>query len=1077
MKYIRAFTYVSLFLVLFGPSLEAQQFSRSRGMLLFNQGKYDEAVQEIKNWIASHPLEEDIARYYLGESYYNMAMQSEQLGQMRRLLRQAGDEFGRVLRFPGTRTRFPKIYYASLLKRGWCFYRRAETGEQPLTLLNLAAKAFEEGQRSAPDSVVMVASFMKAESRFREAQLRKNEVFFSSFSDSKSIRATLSAFEEAENEFSRVWKNQSADPFLRAAAGVRMQDVKVEVALFISSIPDDLFPVTESKYKKGSPRRTALNLLSTAVYADRLNAFPSEYRSRIRPLILYSDGVRYFYRYLLSSDPEDKRKFLDVFYKLPKGLIDDEIAFRKGNADQNTLSLRNNEQFLRLAAQDASSSYYQCLPSDGRGIHEAYFWLGSVQYVLDRPEGIENLTRFIQRYLHNVVDLRRQALLDYARYWRAVLYLQRYRKDPGKLRELRRFLNQFHPKIASLERRRNLLQKLVLLELDEPVQENVLQQGSPNWIQDALDLVQYLLRRAATVVGSDRLHYLTLLERILYYTNFQGGNETLFYQGLEKSLLAEIQGDEDEKRKIFLEAADLMAQVQPPYKDEADYVRARSLFFAERYDEAKKIFVRLINEKKSLRSLFYFAEILRLRGYGEAAKACYEVVKQKTKGSQEGNFWYANADAAIALCENRADGSRELGAVRYRDVVFPDHLLQDPSISYERLADRQFILFQNLQESLDVMRKFGLPPLRMAVSVNAPAISIFAERNFPGLPAPIDEMLKKETSVLEFIVLDAGAYPQGVKIAVNGITLEPVRAGVFRTKPFYVGERVTLSVEGPGSYPFFKEVDVTYPGTQREWIALTPRVRFAEAGISRMDLTLINLLNRVDRNAVLRPDLTAIPEGSDLEKDLKESLSLRDLVFHPGHNLFLVVDAANPKALRLYSASGARFEESPFLQLELDGYDLGRFVSPEGIALDVEGNIYITDFAVHRVVVLDKSGKYLYHFGTAGVNSPENVGKPVRLTFPTRIFVEEDHEGIEVKTNGETTRIFRQSYLLIADRYGIYRCDLRGTYLETVVTAESLGVAPGEIYAFGVRGYGEKAKLWVLVRKTGEFRAFVASKE
>ncbi len=748
---IKTFFILILSSLIFIPCVFSQEFSKSRGMTLFNRAAYDSAVTEIKTWIPQHQEEEDIASYYLAESYYNMGMSESQVGKSREHFRNAYNYFQTAINYPTLKNKFPKLFYSSQLKKGWCYFRRAETGEQPDVELGNAYLNFLKVDADAPDSILTHSVLMAGEAKYREGIIRR----FNAFAVSPSlleVNTIMSVFRDALIQFGNIIKNPNSPAAFNLIAKIRSNDINYEIGKIYQSLPESLFEDLVDDGKLSSASETALFFLQEINYLTILSEFVDNQQDIYIDFLNYSEAMKWLNVYYLKFQFEDKKKFLDLIGTVQLDELDKEIKFRLGTADHNTSQIDDNENFFNLHQNDDRSYYFQALPEvNSLNTPEAYFWLGTTQFIAHQNAGIDNLHTFVQGYLRYSDNPRISALLDYARYWRGMLYLEEYRSDRTKLLELKRFLSEFHPKNENLTTRIQLLEKLIQLELNADVWKDVLDaEGSTEWYNEAISVIQYLLRRAATVVGVNRLHYLQQLNKIFFYTNRQRSSETAFYQGISKSLEAEIQGDEDEKRNKFQESADLLSTTQNPYKLEADYIRGRSLFFSEKYDDAKRIFKNLINNQKSLRSLYYFAEILRQDGYGNAAKQCYEVIKQKTRSLPDGKFWYVNAEAAINLCVDRVDGSGELRGLNITGVLFPDKLF---SQSYEQLADRKFVRFQYLQESLDLLKKYSFPKRTVYLAGSAPINSIFRNNSLDVIPPVLNEVLRRETSVVDIMVV------------------------------------------------------------------------------------------------------------------------------------------------------------------------------------------------------------------------------------------------------------------------------------------------------------------------------------
>ncbi|MDZ4655855.1 MAG: hypothetical protein U1F44_08275 [Coriobacteriia bacterium] len=71
------------------------------------------------------------------------------------------------------------------------------------------------------------------------------------------------------------------------------------------------------------------------------------------------------------------------------------------------------------------------------------------------------------------------------------------------------------------------------------------------------------------------------------------------------------------------------------------------------------------------------------------------------------------------------------------------------------------------------------------------------------------------------------------------------------------------------------------------------------------------------------------------------------------------------------------------------------FDRPMGVAVGIEGRVYVTDSRNNRVCVFDSSGRFLFEFGGFGVAKPlpgaKNSYEPGRLNFP--VGIDTDYEG------------------------------------------------------------------------------------
>ena len=163
--------------------------------------------------------------------------------------------------------------------------------------------------------------------------------------------------------------------------------------------------------------------------------------------------------------------------------------------------------------------------------------------------------------------------------------------------------------------------------------------------------------RAALNIGLVRERYVFLLNRLFDVTVARRGDETNFFRGVVGSLEAEIQATPKEKIRKFKAAAKTLSRIHPDFhsKSEADYIRAKCLFFADEFEQAADILKNLVNEHKYLRALFYLAEIFRLNENGLAAKHCYKIIIKKLQDSkyETNKFWIENSEAALASIQGK----------------------------------------------------------------------------------------------------------------------------------------------------------------------------------------------------------------------------------------------------------------------------------------------------------------------------------------------------------------------------------------------------------------------------------------
>jgi DNA-binding beta-propeller fold protein YncE len=84
-----------------------------------------------------------------------------------------------------------------------------------------------------------------------------------------------------------------------------------------------------------------------------------------------------------------------------------------------------------------------------------------------------------------------------------------------------------------------------------------------------------------------------------------------------------------------------------------------------------------------------------------------------------------------------------------------------------------------------------------------------------------------------------------------------------------------------------------------------------------------------------------------------------------GNDVVDVFDADNYKLLRQIGKPGMKHDQT----------DPGTFSLPEGVAVDRDGNVYVTDTFNNRVQIFDADGKFISTFGKNG-DGPGNLERP-----------------------------------------------------------------------------------------------------
>jgi hypothetical protein len=659
-----------------------------------------------------------------------------------------------------------------------------------------------------------------------------------------------------------------------------------------------------------------------------------------------------------------------------------------------------------------------------------------------------------------------------------LLKFDQHAADKRVLNDLKSEIEAFQPQFYSIQEKKRLLLQLVRVGLGETIWGQILKAPTTDdRLKDAFILIRNMMVRATRVTGKERIPYLRYLDKLFQITQDRRPQETDFYRGLSLFLKAEIQETASNKKKFYFSAGDLLKLSTGDYRFEGMYVQARSYFAAAKHESnanqrnrvhsrAKPIFIKLINEAKSLRSVYYLGEILRIQGNDLAASRCYDVVMNKTKDQVGGAFWYNNAFAAKQNC--RSSGDRlELHGIHIDDVVFPERLLvvDREAISLEKFADPDYIRRQYWEEALNLLLKFGLSKRSLYPSAFRLQGSRFSERDFRIVTADIHDRIGAITSGLQLYVVLPQHLQEEVRVSLNGIPLEKDIRGFYQKIPLQLNQLMEICVESDYCYPVVKNHRFTQPGVERMVVSLMQKIVFDSKG-SGLDkgVDVFHFPQRLDDNVVFQSVTFPLSQSTFLFRDFQSNIHYRDFFYSDILDGYLVVDSQNEN-LPFYQSDPMVSKGDELYLVYPDG--VGKLMSPEGIAVDSRGNIYITDWGNHKVFVFARDGFFLRSFGDFGYNVPTNIGKTIRLIYPTRIAIAEDTEG--VMFNGR--KIIRDPLIFIADREGIHLMDANGIYFDTVVPS---GMRMGSFYGLTIRGYGIRSRLYVVDRKTGQIERFVA---
>jgi hypothetical protein len=1064
---------VLLFIIVFSGISIGQQFHRSGGLDFFNRGEYKVAIDSLLQWADKYTAEQGIANYYIGESYYNLGMDAINTSLAIDYLKEAVRYFDQAIQQTDLLTIYKnKIDYAKY-KHAWCYYRLAELEKNPLDFLEKAFRLFDNISSTGKDTFSVYSAYMAGESRFRIAEWKRTQLMLTT-NEGDAIELAqdvVNALKYAQNIFHLVADSRTVSNNIRSHARFHIQDVLMEWGKLYQRLPLSIFSQIRDDNKLTTSYETSINLLRKVQYKEILNTIDIVFKDKFRPIVVYSEIIKALNIYLITGEDQDKQALNNLLDDLRFNNFRYEKLFFMANRDYR--GGIDNISFSNLTNQN-TSLYIKAAEINP----EAWYWLGWAQFITNDNASRNSFERFLEETSSSMDSPRSVILREDAQFRLFLLEFDQNAANKIFLKELIKKVKNFHPQNYSIKERTELLFQLIQVGLGEKIWGQVLTaRTNQDKLRDAFILIRSMLVRATRVIGKERVPYLNYLDKLFEITTDRMIQATTFYRGLSLFLKAEIQETTQKKRKYYIEAADMLKMSKEDYKYEGLYIQARSYFASAKhesnerrinnvYNKAKPMFVKLINEAKSLRSVYYLGEIFRIQGNHLAARKCYETVIEKTKNQVNGSFWWNNALAGIQSCTPKGDMT-VLDNILIGNVKFPEKLLvvNNEEISLEKFADPDYIRKQYWETSVDLLIKFGLPQKYFYPSISRLNNSRFYKNTFHNITSGIKERVRTVSSGLYLEV----NFPDGIKheaiVTLDGIPLEKNERGFYEKIPISLNRIMEISILGNHCYPFVKQHQFRKLGIEKFVISLNRRIEFVYVPSDKeIGISYLSFPQRLDRNTILQSNVTSLSKATFLYRKFQSDIRYRDFSYSKILDGYLVVQDGKANPI-LYRNDTMVSKEGEF-QLAYNP-EINKIQKPEGIAVDSKGNIFIVDWQNHRICVFSNDGRLLRCFGSFGENSISELGKPVFFIFPKRIAISEDYAGIEM--NGK--RIFKTPILFVTDRNGIHLMNDQGIYWDTIIPPD---FENGSLYGITTRGYGENTKLYVMNRKKNKIESFIA---
>lgn len=1024
-------------------------------MKLFNNGDYKNAIPLLKNHAEKFQSNQGKAYYFIGESYYNMSFDAGLNNQSAlNYINKAKDFFEKAAQ----QSDLEESEYNPQYKKAWCYFRSAELSENPVSYLIQSTTEFSKISETAGTSIYHNSVFMTAESYLLLVQ-------YLMCRPEPSWDEIIDFLNSSENLFNTLISSSQISEKKKIISGIRKNDVLLEKAK-INIIQGDT--------------QNANTILESINYRNILSGIDQQLGNQFNYIIEYS--TLYKLLYILLSNPSSQHRNNVVAslenltgFSGEKNFINGITDFiYRGSRQLNSLSAINSLNYENAA---------QIIP-------DAWYWLGWLQFLNNDNSARESFDQYLQETDDLLKDERINFLRESAYYRKLLIEFDDNVSNRSVLGEINDNLEDFNPENKSIEQEKNTLHSLVRICLGDNINTIIEREGpeisSTERVDRVVNLIQNMLERATKVVGKDRkgylnhitglLEYLRSLQEHLTETPPDLNQQIIFYEGLKLFLEAEIQPSQDDKRKLFKNAADVLQELDEiagKYQYEGNYIRAKSFFEAARnssnnrqnrfFNNAKEIFISLINDKHSLRSAYYLSEIFRLRQNFAASYQCYRTIKEKVGENKKNNFWYVNADAGIERTRNfrETGNARILNDIDISHINYPERLLVDNAgrvISMEKFADSDFLKQKYFNTAIEYYKKYGLPKRNFYPSVNCYRQSMFGRRIYTmnvGIQERMGELFSR--FIVEIVCPKGVVYRPSVLL--DSLAIKSIENYIFSKDSIQLNTSHILSIKNPDCYPFYKKVQFITPGVKRIRVRLQYVLSCISSGMSIDDfinneqLNIFDLSERNDWNILFSSN----PENNNriIIDDFQDNIHYRDVTYSEFHDAYFAVRDDTTILTKYQNNNRTNFHLSI-------PKEYGEIFSLEGIAVDKKGVIYIVNWAAHQIFVFDSNGNFLQTFGEMGRNNM--VGFPVKLTYPTRISISES-----------TVNNTNNMLIYVADRYGIKIVDSNGNFLDSLVNVTEGN--EGIYYDLYTKGFGDNTVLYVLNRKSRKIEKFTLTEQ